>query len=128
MVSEVVIAFGLLPAVLFIMVMALVLISDALHFGIDFCSKNQCGPWAYFFLQLLSTIIQAVALPVYLMLIIIELVLNFIQTLLQTLSTGVVLLLGFPLGLFALLMALGGCLYYDTLLSMPVPMPEEEGG
>ncbi|BFZ11899.1 hypothetical protein BsWGS_14938 [Bradybaena similaris] len=124
MVSEVVFGVVMLPAVLFVMLMALVLISETLHYGIDFCSKSPCGTGMYFFLQLFSTIIQFVALPVYLMLIIIELVLNFILSVMQTLAMGVTGLLGFPVGMFVLLMALAGCLYYDTL---EVPMPEEAG-
>ncbi|BFZ11900.1 hypothetical protein BsWGS_14939 [Bradybaena similaris] len=125
MVSEVVIGIVLLPALLFVMLMALALVSDTLHYGIDFCMKNQCGPGTYFFLLFLSTILQVVALPVYLMVIIIELVLHLILTVIQTISMGFIFLLGFPVGMFFLLMALVGCLYSCTL---EVPMPDEAGG
>ncbi|CAG5136080.1 unnamed protein product [Candidula unifasciata] len=124
MVSQAVIGFVLLPAVLFILLLVLVLISDTLHYGIDFCSRSSCGPGTYFLLQLLSTLVQVIAIPVYLLLITLELILNFILSVMQTLSMLITVLLGYPLGLAVLLLTLGGCLYFD---SIPTPLGDEGG-
>ncbi|RUS83026.1 hypothetical protein EGW08_009214 [Elysia chlorotica] len=102
MAEETVVSFIMLPSMVFLALAALFLLSNAMEWLMGYCENSKCGRMTAVFLDLLYSILQILAVPVSVLMVISSVVLLSILAVIQTIVWAFLVLLTNPIGIVAL--------------------------
>lgn len=94
-----------IPVIVLIVFVFLILLIELLDDAIFYCGRTQCGPLEFALLQLISKFLQILYIPILLLLVVVEFILVFILTILKALVSAIDFLLGEPVAVIVLILA-----------------------
>ncbi|GFS26286.1 hypothetical protein ElyMa_007049600 [Elysia marginata] len=102
MTEETVVSFIMLPAILFLALAALFLLSNSMEWAMTYCEHSKCGTLTSILLDLLYSVLQILAVPVSVLMVISSVLLLSILAVIQTIVWAFLVLLTNPIGIIAL--------------------------
>ncbi|GFO04122.1 hypothetical protein PoB_003062700 [Plakobranchus ocellatus] len=100
--EETVASFMMLPAILFLALAALFLLSNSMEWAMTYCERSKCGPVTAITLDLLYSVLQILAVPVSVLMVISSVLLLSVLAVIQTIVWAFIVLLTNPIGIIAL--------------------------
>lgn len=101
MAEETVVSFIMLPAILFLALAALFLLSNGMEWAMRYCEHTKCGVVTSVMLDLLYSTLQILAVPVSVLLVFSSVLLLSILAVIQTIVWAFLVLLTNPIGIIA---------------------------
>ncbi|KAK3772739.1 hypothetical protein RRG08_013432 [Elysia crispata] len=102
MADETVVSFIMLPAILFLALAALFLLSNTMEWAMTYCEQYKCGMITSILLDVLYSLLQILAVPVSVLMVISSVLLLSVLAVIQTIVWAFLVLLTNPIGIFAL--------------------------